>query len=103
MCFAVVALEIVGAGVVVDVLVERAGSTEKLINGPGGSQQRRQGVRGGETAVVLFVVREQGDAGGEHGGEVGVVGGGGQIDGRLLGVAEVGIVVNTREEARIAG
>ena len=90
---AVVALEVVRAGIVVDVLVQVLGRAEQLDrSGRAGFEQRRQGVRRGEAAIVLLVVGQQGDARGEHRRQMRVVGMAARSHGRLLGVAEVRVV-----------
>ena len=56
---AIVPVKIVRTGIVIHMRLEIAGTIVQLINRLGGGQQRRQGVRGGETAVVFGIEGEQ--------------------------------------------
>ena len=100
---AVIDFKIVGAGIGVAMRAQALGLAVEFENRLGGGEERGQRVVGGEAAVVLGVVGEEGVAAGEEGGEVRVVGDGGEVVGGLLGVAKVGGKFGARTVTGVTG
>ena len=100
---AIIEFVIVSAGIVIHVPAQALGVAVELEDRFGGIEQGLQGVAGGKATVVAHVEREQGGATGDHCGHVRVVGDGGEIVGRLLGIAEIGGIDGVGEVAGITG
>ena len=69
----VIKLEVVSAGVVIDVRAQKLTAAKQVKNRLRGIEQRRLRVAGGEAAFVLCIVCKQRGAIGQHRGEVRVV------------------------------